>query len=205
METGILIKFVTLTLPPCAILKNVVNNTITNISSHEAPASIICGMAFLVPYLFSIRLTILGTTTAGDTAASTAPITAASTRLTPSIKGAHTIYPISSKVAGTNDKSTAGLPAFLRSLKSSESPAFISMIISAILRSSEDMDNIDGSSISRTYGPSTIPVASIPIIRGSLSLWHIAPIASPTRKINDSDVNIFFPPYCTRNHRTRHW
>jgi hypothetical protein len=53
-----------------------------------------------------------------------------------------------------------------------------------------DMDKMLGSSRSNTYGPSTIPVASIPIIRGSFSFWQMAPIASPTRKINDSDVNI---------------
>ena len=62
---------------------------ITKISSHEAPASIICGMLLSVPYFSSISLTILGTTTAGDTALSTAPITAASMRFTPSGRGAN--------------------------------------------------------------------------------------------------------------------
>ena len=76
---------------------------------------IICGIAFSVPYFFSIRVTILGTTTAGDTASS-------------------------------------------------------------------------------TYGPNTIPVTSIPMIRGSFSFWQMAPIASPTIKISDNDANIN-PPF----------
>ena len=70
------------------MLKNVVNNTITKMSSQDAPAMIICGIAFSVPYFDSIRFTIRGTTTAGDTAASTAPMTAASTWVIPRIHGA---------------------------------------------------------------------------------------------------------------------
>lgn len=97
------------------MLKNVVNSTMTKISSHDAPAMTICGIAFSVPYFFSIRVTILGTTTAGDTASS-------------------------------------------------------------------------------TYGHNTIPVTSIPMIRGSFSFWQMAPIASPTIKISDNDANIN-PPF----------
>ena len=57
--------------------ENVVNSTITKMSSQEAPAMIICGMLLPVPYPVSMSCTILGTTTAGETAASTAPMTAA--------------------------------------------------------------------------------------------------------------------------------
>ncbi len=49
IDTGIFTKSITLALPPCATFKNVVNNTITNMSSHEAPDSIICGIALSVP------------------------------------------------------------------------------------------------------------------------------------------------------------
>ena len=151
------------------MLRNVVKSTMTNISSQDAPASIICGIALSVPYFFSMRLTILGTTTAGDTAPSTAPMTAASVRFIPSITGAHSIYPIISNDAGTNENSTAERPDFFRSLRSRDSPALISMMISAIFLRSADMDNMDGSRKSSTYGPRTIPVASIPMMRGSLS------------------------------------
>ena len=53
---------------------------------------------------------------------------------------------------------------------------------------------MDGSSKSSTYGPNTIPVTSIPMIRGSFSFWQMAPIASPTIKISDNDANIN-PPF----------
>ena len=49
IDTGIFTKSITFALPPCATFKNVVNNTITNMSSHEAPDSIICGIALSVP------------------------------------------------------------------------------------------------------------------------------------------------------------
>ena len=49
IDTGIFMKSITLALPPCATFKNVVNNTITNMSSHEAPDSIIWGIALSVP------------------------------------------------------------------------------------------------------------------------------------------------------------
>ena len=172
------------------MLKKVVKSTITKISSQDAPAKIICGIAFFVPYFFSIRPTILGTTTAGDTAPSTAPITAASTLLTPKIIGANTIYPTISKDAGTNAIITAERPAFLRSARSNDSPAFNKIMIKAILRRSAEIPKIDGSNRFKTYGPNTIPVTSIPMILGSFNFWQMAPIASPTRKINANDVNI---------------
>lgn len=52
------------------------------------PARIICGMLLSVPRPLSISCTMRGTTTAGDTAASTEPMTAASTRVTPRKHGA---------------------------------------------------------------------------------------------------------------------
>ena len=66
------------------------------------------------------------------------------------------------------------------------------MIISAIWRSSEEMPRIDGSSRFSTYGPSTMPVTSIPIILGNPIRSQIAAMARPARKINASEVNMFF-------------
>lgn len=71
-------------------------------------------------------------------------------------------------------------------------------MINAIFRRSAEIDRMEGSRKSNTYGPNTMPVMSIPMILGSFSLWQIAPIASPTRKISANDVNIFFPPFCTK-------
>ena len=197
---------------PCVILKKVVNNTITKISSQDAPAIIICGIAFSVPYFRSIRLTILGTTTAGETAAKTAPITAASIRPIPRSTGANNIYPAISQDAGTNDNKIAERPVFFKSARSRDNPAFNRIIISAIFRSSAETERIDGSKKSSTYGPRTIPVTNIPIILGSFKRWQIAPIASPTKKISDNDVNIIFLliyakkliPLCDYNHRRSH-
>lgn len=77
-----------------------------------------------------------------------------------------------------------------RSFKSSDRPALIRIMIRAIFRRSADIERIDGSRKSRTYGPRTIPVTSIPMILGSFNFWQIAPMTSPTRKISDKDVSI---------------
>lgn len=95
-----------------------------------------------------------------------------------------------SQEAGTKDMRMALRPAFFKSFKSSDRPALIRIIIRAIFRRSADIERIDGSRKSRTYGPRTIPVRSIPMILGSFSFWQIAPMTSPTRKISDKDVSI---------------
>ena len=191
---GIFKKSVTFAEPPCAIVTNVENSTITKISSQDAPARIICGMLFCVPHFSSISFTILGTTTAGETALSTAPMTADSIRFTPSRSGANRIYPTISQHAGTNDIITADLPTFFKSERLSDNPAFISIMISAICRSSEDMPSIFESSRSRTYGLTTIPTPSIPIIRGNPIFSNIAAADKPTRKMTASDKIIIIPP-----------
>ena len=89
MDTGMFAKSISRALPPWAMPENVENKTMTKISSQDAPARIICGILFFVPYPVSISFTMRGTTTAGETAASTAPITAASMRLIPRIMGAN--------------------------------------------------------------------------------------------------------------------
>ncbi len=50
--------------------------------------------------------------------------------------------------------------------------------------------DIEESSRSRTYGPSTMLAKSIPIIRGSFIFSQIAASDRPIRKIRDRDVNI---------------
>ena len=132
METGMLAKLTAFMFPPCARDVKVVKRTMTKTSSRDAPASISWGMPFFVPYPSSISFTILGTTTAGDTAARTEPISAASTRVMPKIDGAMAVYAATSKQAGRKDIRSAGRPIFLRSAMSRERPAFISMIIRAI-------------------------------------------------------------------------
>ena len=95
-----------------------------------------------------------------------------------------------SQEAGMKDMRIALRPAFFKSFKSSDRPALIRIMIRAIFRRSADIERIDGSRKSRTYGPRTIPVRSIPMILGSFSFWQIAPMTSPTRKISDKDVSI---------------
>ena len=110
--------------------------------------------------------TILGTTTAGDTAASTAPMTAASILLIFRIMGANITKASNSQVAGTQDSMTAERPTFFRSFRSRDSPALRSIMISAICRSCDEIFRIDTSNRFSTYGPRIIPVNNIPIMRG---------------------------------------
>ncbi len=85
-----------------------------------------------------IRKIILGTITAGETAAITVPSIAASKIGIPNNKGASITIVKISKVAGTKLKSKAGRPTFLRSFKSNVRPAFKSITIKAIsLKSGE--------------------------------------------------------------------
>ena len=95
-----------------------------------------------------------------------------------------------SHVAGRHDIKIAGRPTFLRSPKSSDSPALSRMMTSASLRRSAEIDRIEPSSTLSTHGPSRMPVASMPMMRGSFSFWQSAANARPTRKMSASEVNI---------------
>ena len=130
---------------------------------------IICGILCSVPYFVSISCTILGITTAGDTAPKTAPITAASTLEICRIAGAKIANARISQLAGTQDIISAGLPTFFRSARFKDNPAFKSMMIRAICLSSEDIPKIESESQFNPHGPKTIPVISIPMIRGILN------------------------------------
>ena len=152
---------------------------------------IICGIRWSVPYFVSISCTILGITTAGDTALKTAPITAASTLEICRIDGAKITKARISKLAGTQDIISAGLPTFFRSARFRDNPAFSNMMISAICRNSEEIPRTESESQFNTQGPNKIPVSSIPMIRGILILWHNAAMASPSKNTNASEVNMF--------------
>ena len=143
MEPGICTKLTGETLPPCASPVNAENSTITNTSSTDAPAKISWGMLLSVPYPSSMSLIIFGTITAGETAATTEPMIAASRTVIPRSLGARTSMPRISKQAGTKHIRTAGRPTRFRSSTSSDSPARISMIIRAILRSSAEIPNME--------------------------------------------------------------
>ena len=195
IETGIFTKLSTDAPSPCIIPTKVENRTITYTSSTDAPARISCGIPSFTPYPSSISLTILGTTTAGETAASTAPIIAASSRLNPISFGAIRIIPSNSKDAGTKHIKTAGLPIFFRPDRSSPSPALVRIMISAIFRSSDDIPRILLSNRFNTYGPRITPVANIPNKLGSLHFWQSHPMDIPTIRINAILNSMNFPPY----------
>ena len=101
-------------------------------------------------YPSSISLTILGTTTAGDTAASTEPRIRDSNGLKSKSVGASNKTPNSSNVAGRKHIKMAGLPSFLKADKSSPKPAIVKMMIRAIFLRSPDIAKILGSKMFKT-------------------------------------------------------
>ena len=112
---GINIRFVTndilsLVLLCIYIPKNVVNNVIAIVSSALAPTNNICGIALSWPIFLSIRDTIDGISTAGDTAAIINPSIEPWINVNPKnlIDKKAIVNP--SNVAGTILKSIAGLP-----------------------------------------------------------------------------------------------
>ena len=195
IDTGIFRKLTTDTPFPCIIPVNVVNSTITYTSSTDAPARINCGIPSSVPYPSSINFTIRGTTTAGETAARTEPKIADSNSESPSKRGARTIIPKSSKLAGTKHIITAGRPIFLSPEISSPNPARIRMMISAILRSSDEIFRIFSSNRFNTYGPRTIPVSNIPRSPGNFNFLQIQLILIPQSRISAILNNIKIPSY----------
>ncbi|MPM76779.1 hypothetical protein SDC9_123778 [bioreactor metagenome] len=162
-------------------------------SSTEAPAIISCGTLCSRPYPLSISRSIRGTTTAGETAARTVPIIAASRYVMPSKGGASSSTPSSSKVAGTKHIRTAGLPTFFRSLRSKAMPARMRITISAIFLRSAEMLRIDGSIRFSTCGPSRTPDSIMPSRGGSFSFCITPPRARPQNKISARLNNIKKP------------
>lgn len=112
IEIGTCIRLIGEKLSPCASPVKDVKSTITNTSSTEAPAIIICGILLSLPYPVSINFSIFGTITAGETAATTVPIIKASNIDMPKSGGASRTIPIISKQAGTKHIRIAGLPTF---------------------------------------------------------------------------------------------
>ena len=145
MERGMPAKSQAEAEPPWAIPTKVVKRTMTKTSSRDAPARMSWGMRLSVPSPSSISCTILGTTTAGETAPSTAPSRAASSRVTPSSRGAKRVTAPISKRAGRKERRRAGRPTACKSLRSRERPALMRMTISAICRRSAETARIEPS------------------------------------------------------------
>ena len=179
IDTGMLTMENAETSPPAQSPENTENITITNTSSIEAPASIICGICLSVPRFSSMSFSIFGTITAGDTAASTEPIVAASAMSSPSRSCASSVTPTISHAAGTKLSSSAGLPHFFRSDSSRLSPARVSIMISAIFRRSAEIPSSAGSSH-----------PSIPVSFGSRRSPASSPSASPKIRISAMLSNI---------------
>ena len=127
---------------------------------------------------------------AGDTAAITAPIIAASNMLIPSNFGAISIAAIISKQAGIKHISIAGRPTFFKSLISKDNPALVSIITKANCLKSGDINIIFSSNKFKAWGLKIIPVKIIPMSLGNFSLSNILPINKPSKKITAKLVNI---------------
>ena len=183
IDSGMFTKLITSTELPRARPVNVVNSTITKTSSTEAPARIICGIFFFVPYPSSISFIIPGTTTAGDTAPTTAPRIAASSTVIPSNGGASNNIPRTSKVAGRKHIRIAGLPTFFRSSADNFNPALRNIMISAIFLISAEIFNTLESMRFSTEGPMRIPASNMPSRPGSPDFLHRKPRKSPKNKI----------------------
>src|SRR5699024_6140140 len=138
-----------------------------------------------------VEAAFMGGVLAGETAARTAPITAASARVIWSIAWAKSRNTRISQVAGTQDRRIAGLPTFFKSDKYRVSQTLIRKIIMAICLRSEEMERMELSRRLSRYGPRRIPVKSIPMILGRCSLWQTPAINSPARKMKASEVNIW--------------
>ena len=130
--------------PPVAIVVKEVKRTITNTSSAEAPVMIMSGIPLSVPYPVSFSFNILGTTTAGETAAITQPNMAASRAGSFNINVPSKRYPKISAVAGRKQSRTAEIPFFLKSFKFRFNPARVKIMIRASFLKSADMPKIDG-------------------------------------------------------------
>ena len=183
-------KLIADTSPVEAKVVSAVNTTITNTSSTDAPAKINCGILLSVPYPSSISFIILGTTTAGDTAAMTLPMIAASRMDTPNNNGAKIIVPTISTHAGTKHIRSAGRPTIFKSEKFKDKPALVKIITNAICLKSPDIVSIESSTKFRPCGLNTIPTIIIPNRLGNFAFENIHPPSNPNSKITAILVNI---------------
>ena len=149
----------------------------------------------LVPYFSSISLSIFGTSTAGDTAATTEPIKAASNKLISKSFGAIKIIPIISKLAGTKHINIAGRPTFFKSSISRLSPALVNIMMRANSLKSADIESIELSNKFKQYGPNTIPVIISPKSDGSFKSENIFPSIIPHKNINAKLRSIKLNPF----------
>ena len=147
----------TLMSPVCARDVKDVNTTIQKTSSQLLPAKTSCGILCSSPYPSSISRIILGTTIAGDTAAIIDPIMNASNTSTFKNIGAKIPTAHISKTAGTKHINTAGRPIFFKSSMSSDNPARVKIITSAIVLISDEISSIFLSIRFIANGPRVIP------------------------------------------------
>ena len=87
IDTGMDTKDDADTPSPCTMAVKAENSAMTNMSSMEAPARMSWGIPLAVPHFSSMSCTILGTTTAGETAAITEPKRADSASVSPKRRG----------------------------------------------------------------------------------------------------------------------
>lgn len=186
IETGMRARSEKARLSPAARPVREVNRMMTNTSSTEAPAMIIWGIRRAPPQPSSMSRSILGTITAGETAATTLPRRAASRGRTPSSLGASSTIPTSSKQAGRKHISKAGRPTRLRSSRRRFKPARVRMMSRAIRRRSEERRRMRSSRRPRTCGPSKMPASSMPS-RGAAGAGRTASPAPcrPERSVPD--------------------
>ena len=135
---------------------------------------------------------IFGTMMAGEAAASIAPTIAESIRESPRHAGPRITAPTISNVAGTKQSMMAGRPIFFMSLISRLNPARNKITISAISRSSEEIERILGSSRFSAAGPRMMPVMISPRSDGICSFLKIPLMQNPIRSISARLISMLF-------------
>ena len=120
--------------------------------------------------LRSMKRIIIGTTTAGDTAPSTAPRIAECKTVSPSSHGPSAVIAAPSTIAGTAESKTTRPPTRCSVSRLSSNPARSKMTISAIRRRSVEAVSNPGWIQSSAKGPITTPRSSMPTRPGTVSL-----------------------------------
>jgi hypothetical protein len=109
-------------------------------------------------------------------------------------RGARSVMARPSRVEGRKLIRSAVLPRRLMVSRLILSPARRRMTIRAIIRKSEETVRRSRSMTSRTWGPSTMPVRSMPRRPGSLIFLRKCPESSPRRMMTARLVARALPP-----------